>query len=72
METRRFFDMRLYTSLGNTRLVRIPEPAPHINAEVAGHFTEELMSISPFDETIGDIVGLHRADIVTEQRITLV
>jgi len=59
------------TSLDAKRLVRIPDPraglsAPNIVAAAGG-----FMAVNPFDETIGSLTGLDRAELVTETRTEL-
>ena len=59
------------TSLGRTRVIRVPDPAPGITQPLLNTVTGRFMSAQPFDSTIGQLKGLRRADRVIVSRIPL-
>ena len=72
MDTRTFCDMTFTTSLDGTRTVRIPEPSALTDAAVVNDAAGRIVNANPFDQTIGQLIGLKRADVVSIQRIVLV
>jgi len=58
-------------TMTGTRSLRIPSPRDNITADtiqnVAGRFT----GIQPFDESVGTLTGVNRAQIVSETRNVL-
>ena len=59
------------TSLGGTRIVRIPNPVPNLNNSVVNLAANRIAQANPFDETVGDLVDFIRADRVVVSRIVL-
>ena len=72
MDTRRFCDLTFATSLDRTRLVRIPEPHPSTDAAMANQAAELIVNANPFDQDIGQLMGLKRADMVSVNRTVLI
>ena len=59
------------TSLGGTRAIRIPNPAPGITQPAVNNAVNRLIAANPFDETVGNLVALKRADRVIVSRTVL-
>ena len=59
------------TSLGGTRIIRIPNPASDVNQAVLNTAVNRIIAANPFDETVGDLVAFKHADRVVVSRITL-
>jgi len=59
------------TSLGGTRIVRIPNPATDLTQSAVSLAINRIVQANPFDETVGDLVGFKRADRVVVSRIVL-
>jgi len=72
METRKFCDITFTTSLDSTRLVRIPEPCVSTDAAMINNVAGIIINANPFDQTVGQLMGLKRADIVSVNRIVLI
>jgi len=60
------------TSLDSTRLVRIPEPRPNLTQTAVTNAASLFIEADPFDETIGRLESLARADIIRETHIVLI
>jgi len=72
MDTRRFCDILFTTSLDRTRLVRIPEPCPSTDEAAINNVAGIIVNANPFDQSVGQLTGLKRADIVSVNRIVLI
>jgi len=59
------------TSLGGTRIVRIPNPVANATPLLVSTAANRIIAANPFDETVGNLVALMRADRVIVQRIVL-
>ena len=59
------------TSLEGTRTVRIPNPVEIITQPMINTAISRLILSNPFDETIGNLVDLLRAERVTVSRTVL-
>jgi len=59
------------TSLGGTRVVRIPSPVDNVTQFMINTAVNRLILANPFDETVGALVELKRADRVIVSRTTL-
>ena len=68
METRDFCEMVFRTSDDGTRIVRIPDPINGLTATVVNNAAAQIVNANPFDETIGPLMGLKRADLVRIER----
>jgi len=64
-------DLVFTTSLGGTRLIRVPEPMPVITSALLDMVEGRILAANPFDETVGSLVALKRADRVVVHRTTL-
>ena len=62
---REFCEMAFSTSLGGTKIVRIDNPAAGLALSSVNAAAQNMMSANPFDETIGTLTMLTRADRVT-------
>ena len=60
------------TSLGGTRTVRVPDPQTTVASNILNTAANNIISANPFDETVGNLVSLKRADRVTVNRISLI
>ena len=65
-------ELTFSTTLGGTRVVRIPEPMPNVTANFLDTAVTGIIAANPFDETVGELVGLKRAERVTVNRIPLI
>ena len=72
METRSFCDMTFNTSFDKTRLIRIPQPCTSVDEDIIDHVATLFISSDPFDQTIGQLMSLRRAEIVNVQRTVLI
>ena len=59
------------TSLGRTRVIRIPNPAPGITQPLLNTAVSRILSANPFDETIGNLEALIRSERVIVSRKVL-
>jgi len=60
------------TSLGGTRVVRIPDPTAVITQATLDIAESGILAANPFDETVGNLVELKRADRFIENRLILI
>jgi len=72
MTTRTFCEMVFDTALDRTRAVRFPQPCPATDADMVNHVAGLLINADPFDNTIGQLMSLRRADKVSIHRIKLI
>jgi hypothetical protein len=72
MSTRTTCELTYNTSLDGTRVVRIPDPNPGITPAAVEFAASMLRTSQPFDETVGQLQSLRRADIVTVERNPLI
>jgi len=59
------------TSLGQTRAVRIGSPRTNLPPQVIAMAASGFISANPFDEGIGSLTGLARAERIVETRTDL-
>ena len=71
MTTREHCELTFSTSLDGTRTIRIADPIPSLGAAIIVDAAAGFIDANPFDETVGALVGLKRADLVRVERITL-
>ena len=72
MTTRNSCNLRFNTSLDNKRTVRIPDPAATIDAQLVQAASSRLILANPFDATIGALVSLASAEVITVNTISLI
>ena len=60
------------TSLGQYRTIRIPDPIPTLSAMQAIAAADHIITANPFDETVGSLESLRRANRVTVKRVVLI
>jgi len=72
MNSRKFCDITFNTALDKTRLVRIPEPCELTDADIIDHVATLFISSDPFDQTIGQLMSLRRAELVNVERTVLI
>jgi len=63
--------MTFNTSLEAKRLVRIPNPRANLSASAATTASASFVAANPFDETVGSLINLARADLVTQNETVL-
>ena len=59
------------TSLGGTRTIRIPNPSDNITQFMLNTAVSRILQANPFDETIGELEELKRAERVIVNRIVI-
>jgi len=59
------------TSLGGTRVVRIPNPSATLTQFAVSAAVNRIVQANPFDDTVGDLVAFKRAERVIVNRIVL-
>ena len=72
MNEREYCDLRFSTSLGKTRLIRIANPMAALGPNTVNIASSAMISTTPFDETIGQLTELKRADRVFINRTVLI
>ena len=72
MITRKSCVLRFNTSLDGTRTIRVPEPAYVTDVPVILDAAAMFLSADPFDATIGSLVSLAGAELVTVNSIKLI
>jgi len=65
-------ELTFTTSLGGTRVIRIPDPIANITETALNVATNRILTANPFDETIGSLVSLKRAERVVINRVVLI
>jgi len=60
------------TSQGKTRIIRVPEPMAVIPVHVYNLVVSDMITANPFDETVGNLLSLKRADRVVVNRTQLI
>lgn len=71
METRNFCEIVFNTSLDGSRVVRIPDPVANLTVASVNSAASRFINANPFDETIGSLTSVKRADRVTVTRRVL-
>ena len=72
MQTREFCEMAFNTSLDGTRTIRIADPIESLNAAIVVDAAANFVNANPFDETIGTLTSLKRADLIRIHRKVLI
>jgi len=54
-----------------TRSIRIPNPRDNITPDTVQNVAGRFTGIQPFDESVGTLTGLNRAQLVSETRHVL-
>ena len=65
-------ELKFTTSLGGTRIIRIPNPNASINQMALTNAANMFVAANPFDETIGQLVDLVHAQRVSVSSIQLI
>ena len=60
------------TSLDGTRTIRIPDQRTGILVPEFGAVAQGFIGVNPFDESVGSLTSLRRAEIITETRTVLI
>ena len=60
------------TSLDKRRTVRIPDPVQGLATSTVQTAATRIISANPFDETVGSLVSLANAELITVSRIVLI
>ncbi|MCL2839513.1 MAG: DUF2922 domain-containing protein [Defluviitaleaceae bacterium] len=60
------------TSLDRTCVVRIPDPRPSLTSASIGSAAGGFIAVNPFDESVGALTGLARADLVVQTTTPLI
>ena len=60
------------TSLGGTRVVRIPDPIATITQDMLDIAQGGIIAANPFDDTVGSLKELMRAERVNVHRLVLI
>jgi len=60
------------TSLDRKRVVRIPDPASHLNMNMVNIAADAFIHANPFDETVGSLLSLANAERVITTTIALI
>jgi len=72
MTSRNTCNLIFSTSLDKTRTVRIPEPSAALTVPTIQLAASRFVTANPFDETIGSLVALVKAERVTVNRTVLI
>ena len=65
-------ELKFTTSLGSTRIIRIPEPNTNLNQMAVTNAVNMFVAANPFDETVGQLQDLVHAHRVSVSRIPLI
>jgi hypothetical protein len=65
-------ELSFETTLGGTRVIRIPNPVANVTPILLGMSESLIRQSNPFDATVGGLVELKRAQRVTVERVPLV
>ena len=65
-------ELTFTTSLGGTRVIRIPDPASGITDVALNTAASRIITANPFDETIGELKTLKRAERVVVNRVAII
>ncbi|MCL2527041.1 MAG: DUF2922 domain-containing protein [Defluviitaleaceae bacterium] len=65
-------ELTFSTSLGGTRVIRIPDPMAVVPANILELAENGILMANPFDESIGNLVALTRAERVVVNRTPLI
>ena len=72
MTTRNTCNLIFNTSLDKRRTVRIPDPADTLDVITIQTAASRFVTANPFDETVGSLMSLASAELVTTNRIALI
>jgi len=65
-------EMIFATSLDGTRVIRVPDPRDGITAANVELARDRFIMADPFNDEVGSLVSLKRADMVRQQRTVLI
>jgi len=72
MTSNNFCNLIFNTSLEKRRTVRIPDPIMTLSTSTIQTAASGIISANPFDETVGSLLSLANAELVTVNRIVLI
>jgi len=72
MSIRTTGELKFATTLGGTRIIRIPDPNTTVNQATLDSAVSMFLSANPFDETIGQLEELVHAHRVVVNRTQLI
>ncbi|MCL2373007.1 MAG: DUF2922 domain-containing protein [Defluviitaleaceae bacterium] len=64
-------ELMFLTESGGRRAIRVPNPPPTLTVQAVNTAASSFIEANPFEEEIGPLVSLHRADRVQVTRIIL-
>ena len=70
-KTRETGELIFTTSLGGTRIIRIPNPVANISQFMLNTAVNRVLLANPFDKTVGDLVAYKQSGRVVVGRIPL-
>ena len=65
-------ELTFTTNLGGKRIIRVPDPTTGITDAALNMAANRIITANPFDETIGNLVALIRAERVAVNRVVLI
>ena len=65
-------ELTFSTSLGGKRVIRVPDPVANIPSNILDLAVNGFLAANPFDETIGSLIELKRAERVIVERVVLI
>ena len=65
-------ELTFTTEHGGTRVIRVPDPAGSITDVVLGVAVNRIISANPFDETVGELKALVRAERIVVNRVAII
>ena len=65
-------ELTFLTSIGGRRTIRVPDPMPIVTENILDLAESGIIAANPFDETIGDLEKLMRAERVSVSRTKLI
>jgi hypothetical protein len=71
MTTREYCELRFRTSRNRTRSIRIAEPGAAVGESTVRNAAAQIITANPFDETVGELSELTRADRIIVTRIPI-
>ena len=65
-------ELTFSTSLGGKKIIRVPNPAGGITASALDVASNRIITANPYDETIGSLEALIRAERVVVNRVVII
>lgn len=65
-------ELTFKTSLDGTRVIRVPNPLATVPSNILNLAVNGFLAANPFDETVGSLVELKRAERVIVNRVALI